>query len=100
MTANNRQAAFANIQRKYYSDPVAFSRDMTKFYPDENQIPVMMDVAKHSRVSVRSGQGVGKTAMEANILLWYLAMHPNARVVATAPTPQQLHDVLWAEVEK
>ena len=98
--SGTRQAAFVNIQKKYRSDPVAFSQDMTKFFPDENQIPVMMDIANHSRVSVRSGQGVGKTAMEANILLWYLTMHPNARVVATAPTRQQLHDVLWAEVEK
>ncbi len=100
MNATTRRSAFRNLQKKYLHDPVAFCRDMTHFYPDENQMPVMMDVAEHDRVSVRSGQGVGKTALEANILLWYLTMHPDARVVATAPTRQQLHDVLWSEVEK
>lgn len=96
----DRRTAFMNLQKKYLHDPVAFAHDLTHFYPDDNQIPVMMDIAEHNRVSVRSGQGVGKTALEANILLWYLTMHPDARIVATAPTRQQLHDVLWAEVEK
>lgn len=100
MSNPSRINAFAALQRKYLHNPVAFANDLTKFYPDENQIPVMMDIADHNRVTVRSGQGVGKTAMEANILLWFLTMHPDARIVATAPTRQQLHDVLWAEVEK
>ena len=100
MNTETRQQAFKSLQKKYLHDPVAFSRELTNFYPDDNQIPVMMDIAEFNRVSVRSGQGVGKTAMEANILLWYLVMHPYARIVATAPTRQQLHDVLWAEVEK
>ena len=96
----DRLTAFMNLQKKYLHDPVAFAHDLTHFYPDANQVPVMMDIAQYNRVSVRSGQGVGKTALEANILLWYLTMHPDARIVATAPTRQQLHDVLWAEVEK
>ena len=100
MNTETRQQAFRDLQKKYLHDPVAFARDLTNFYPDDNQIPVMMDIAEFNRVSVRSGQGVGKTAMEANVLLWFLVMHPYARIVATAPTRQQLHDVLWAEVEK
>ena len=51
-------------------------------------------------MSVRSGQGVGKTSVEAVALLWFLACFPYARVVATAPTLHQLQDVLWAEVSK
>ncbi len=100
MTEAARRAAFTNLIRKYVHDPVAFARDICHFYPDENQAAVMMDVATGSRVSVRSGQGVGKTALEAVIALWFMTTRPFARVVATAPTRQQLHDVLWSEIEK
>jgi len=97
---NERVKTFMKVQKKYRSDPVAFARDITHFDPDENQAAVMMDVARSNRVTVRSGQGVGKTALEANIALWFLTTRPYARIVATAPTRQQLHDVLWAEIEK
>lgn len=32
--------------------------------------------------------------------MWFLSCFPYARVVATAPTRQQLNDVLWAEIAK
>ena len=57
-------------------------------------------IAQHRKVSIRSGQGVGKTAFEANLVLWFLACFPYPRVVCTAPTRQQLNDVLWAEIAK
>ncbi|MBJ6360859.1 AAA family ATPase [Paenibacillus sp. GCM10012307] len=84
----------------YWDDPVAFAEDMLNFDPDEWQRAVMMDVAQHRLTSVRSGQGVGKTGLEASLVIWYLCCRPNCRVVCTAPTKQQLNDVLWAEVAK
>ena len=100
MTEAARRAAFTDLIRKYIHDPVSFARDICKFNPDVNQAAVMMDVANATRVTVRSGQGVGKTALEAVLALWFMATRPFARVVATAPTRQQLHDVLWSEIEK
>lgn len=59
-----------------------------------------MDLAENPKVTIKSGQGVGKTGLEAVALLWFLTCFPCPRVVATAPTKQQLHDVLWSEVAK
>lgn len=84
----------------YWDDPVAFAEDMLGFDPDEWQRAVMMDVAEFRFTSVRSGQGVGKTGLEAALAIWFLCCRPNPRVVCTAPTKQQLNDVLWAEVAK
>ncbi len=84
----------------YWDDPVAFAEDMLSFDPDEWQRTAMMDVAHHPRTSIRSGQGVGKTAFEAALVIWFLCCRPNPKVICTAPTRQQLHDVLWAEVAK
>lgn len=96
----NRVQIFQQKQRSYQKDPVLFFRELLKFEPDDWQKEVAMDLAEYPRVSVRSGQGVGKTGLEAALLLWFLCCFPFPRVVATAPTRQQLHDVLWAEVAK
>lgn len=84
----------------YYDHPVSFFEDILEFKPDEWQRAVLNDLQESNRVSVRSGQGVGKTALEAGAVLWFLTCRPYARVVATAPTMQQLYDVLWAEIAK
>lgn len=84
----------------YWDDPVLFAQDMLDFYPDEWQEKVLLDLAAHPKVSVRSGQGVGKTGLESIVIVWYLCTRPFPKVVATAPTRQQLYDVLWAEVSK
>lgn len=84
----------------YWDNPVAFAEDMLDFYPDDWQQKVLMDLASAPKVSVRSGQGVGKTSLEAVTVIWYLCCRPNPKVVCTAPTKQQLYDVLWAEIAK
>lgn len=84
----------------WQKNPVMYCREVLNFYPDEWQEKVLMDIAAHPKVSVKSGQGVGKTGLEAATLLWFLTCYPGSRIVATAPTRQQLHDVLWSEVAK
>ncbi|MHB9925510.1 DEAD/DEAH box helicase family protein [Clostridium botulinum] len=91
---------FIKLLDIYWDNPVAFAEDMLDFHPDEWQSKVMMDIANSSKVSVRSGQGVGKTGLESAIIIWFLCCRPYPKVVATAPTMQQLYDVLWAEVAK
>ncbi|MED1790811.1 phage terminase large subunit [Brevibacillus laterosporus] len=84
----------------YWDDPVAFVEDILNVEPDEWQKEVLTDLANNKRVSVRSGQGVGKTALESWAIIWFLCCRPFPRVVCTAPTRQQLYDVLWAEIDK
>lgn len=93
---------FRAKQRAYRQNPVLFARDIIGYEPDQWQADTLCDLADPMcrRVSVRSGQGVGKTATEAVALMWFLSCFPYARVVATAPTSRQLNDVLWSEVAK
>lgn len=51
-------------------------------------------------LTVRFGQGVGKTGVEACAALWFLSCFPFPKVVCTARMRQQLHNVLWAEISK
>lgn len=84
----------------YQKDPLLFAKEVLRFEPDTWQQKALNDLAEVPKVAIKSGQGVGKTGMEAVALLWFLTCFPYPRVVATAPTKQQLHDVLWSEVAK
>ena len=103
MNKNSRTLRKRFFQKRipeYQKNPVLFAREVLLFEPDEWQAAALMDLAENPKVAVKSGQGVGKTGMEAVALLWFLTCFPYPRVVATAPTKQQLHDVLWSEAAK
>lgn len=91
---------FLEILDFYYDNPVAFFEEVLDMKPDEWQKDVLNDLVHHPKISVRSGQGVGKTALEAGAIIWFLVCRPYSRVIATAPTMQQLYDVLWSEIAK
>lgn len=95
-----RRRFFSEKIPAYQKDPVLFAREVLLFEPDKWQQEALADLASNPKVAIKSGQGVGKTGIEAVALLWFLTCFPYPRVVATAPTKQQLHDVLWSEVAK
>lgn len=103
MNRNNNVARKRFFQKRvpvYRKEPVVFAREVLLFDPDEWQAGALNDLAVSPKVAIKSGQGVGKTGMEAVALLWFLCCFPFPRIVATAPTKQQLHDVLWSEISK
>lgn len=103
MDKNSREVR-KNFFRKripeYRRAPALFAKEVLLFEPDGWQAEALQDLADVPKVAVKSGQGVGKTGLEAVALLWFLCCYPYARVVATAPTRQQLKDVLWSEISK
>lgn len=99
-TRSNRADLFKKKVPLYRKSAVLFAEEVLRFTPDDWQKAVLDDLSVGNRVTVRSGQGVGKTGVEAIAALWFLSCFPYARVVATAPTKQQLHDVLWSEIAK
>ena len=98
--AKRRRQFFASRLPLYQKDPVIFAKEVCGFTPDKWQAEALRDLANHQKVSVRSGHGVGKTSVEAVALLWFVSCFRFPRVVATAPTRQQLNDILWSEIEK
>ena len=65
-----RQRFFRERIPAYKKNPVLFAREVLLFNPDEWQKEVLMDLARKPKVAVKSGQGVGKTGLEAVALLW------------------------------
>lgn len=52
------------------------------------------------RITVSSGHGIGKDAALSMIILWYLFCFLEAIVPCTAPTSEQMYDILWKELKK
>lgn len=96
----DRRAFFKKRVPKYQKDIALYAREVLLFNPDDWQKEVFASIVQDRYTAVKSGQGVGKTGTEAVVLLWFLTCFPFPRVVCTAPTKQQLHDVLWSEVSK
>lgn len=94
------QIDYGEMVDLYYDDPIGFAEDVLSFYPDDKQKEIMLSVRDNKRTSVRSGQGVGKTATVACIIIWYMLFRDMAKIIATAPTRQQLSIVLWPELAK
>jgi phage terminase large subunit len=50
------------------------------------------------RFAVRAGHGVGKTTVEAWVILWFLLFMRPCKIPITANSQDQLRDVVWAEI--
>jgi hypothetical protein len=55
---------------------------------------------KPLRMAVASGHGVGKTALSAWLLLWFMLTRDHPQVVVTANTAAQLRNKTWRELAK
>jgi len=52
------------------------------------------------RVAVSSGHGIGKSALVAWIIIWFVSTRPHPQVVVTANTQAQLTNKTWRELAK
>lgn len=85
----------------YYIDhPVAFVEDQLRAKPDGHQRDALGAVARGDWPVVFAGHGVGKTALLAWIILWWLYTRPTAKIPITSTKKEQLGDNLWPEIYK
>ena len=106
------------LYKAFQSSPILFiekmwglipERDNTKFIKGRNitwqQHDILLAVEEalktdKKRISIRSGHGIGKSTTFSWLILWYLFCFKDAQIPCTAPTSDQMHDVLWKEVSK
>lgn len=95
-------------QIHYEQHPVEFVEDVLfagkchangkPFEVSDQQKQIMNAVVTNKRVSARSGRGIGKTAVLSWLILWWLCVYDDPKVVCTAPSYSNLKSVLWPEV--
>ena len=92
----------------FRDDPVGYCREVLgvesatrRGTGERYQFSVLGDLVEHPRVLVRSGHGVGKSAIDAWAVLWWLVTRPLSRVVVLAPEfSRQIRAILFSEVRK
>jgi phage terminase large subunit len=63
------------------------------------QREICESVVKYPITCVKTGNGVGKSYVDAGIIAWFATLHVNSKTVVAAPTQAQLSGVLWGELE-
>ena len=66
----------------------------------DDQLDIVHAIHDHERVTVRSGNGVGKTGVAGRIILWYLYNHYPSIVITTASVGRQVEKQIWGETRK
>ena len=54
--------------------------------------------SRNIKISVSSGHGIGKSVVLAWLILWMLFCFKDSQIPTTAPTAEQMHDILWKEL--
>ena len=99
--AKNEFKKLAKIIAAFKTDPVGVNRLL---WPNElaweRQDDILRAVWENKYVCVKAANGVGKSFLAARIIVDYLLAWPNAKVISTAQTWAQVHDVLWDELRR
>jgi hypothetical protein len=84
---------------KSYNDPGYF-HSVVLGRPNfwAKQLEICRLVVNHKTTAIVSGNAVGKTFCTASLILWYLFTRPDSIVISTAPTANQLREVLWSQI--
>lgn len=94
---------------RYRHDPVGFCKDVLGFAPwgaDESptrhpgQVQILRDLWEHRFVVVASCNNAGKTMLAAHAAIAFLQCIPNSIVLSTAPTWEQVEDLLWRHIRE
>jgi phage terminase large subunit len=84
---------------KFQKDPALFFRevlgiDTLEAYQEE----ILTKIANNERVCISACHDVGKSYTLARVVLWYVTCFPYCKVITTAPTFNQVKNILWAEI--
>ncbi len=97
---SQEQAELKKLWTRWKNSPLAFVKEVFKATPEPWQVEVLKAIPKHPKIAIKSGHGVGKTTLEAWVIIWYVTLHAPCKVPCTAPTAHQLKDILWSEIRK
>lgn len=98
MTTIPTDPAIAAGLRRIRANPGTFFRDWLGIDPWEKQVAIAESVRDHRRTAVKSCHASGKSYITARVVVWYLHAYPSSVVITTAPTGNQVRNILWREI--
>jgi len=80
------------------TDPVWFVENVLGSRPWEKQVEILRAVHSNKEVAVASCHAAGKSWISARAVLSFSFCNELSRIVTTAPTFDQVRDILWQEI--
>lgn len=83
----------------YYMDhPDEYAEDVLGQELDDWQREAIKSTFKDHFVSIRSGNGVGKTRLLALLVAVFLTLRYQVKIICVSPSKEQMTDALWSEL--
>ena len=94
---------YVKVEGEWKTYPETFLKEAFGFVPWEcpdadDQMDILYAIKDFDRVSVKSGNGLGKTMLAAGIALEWVYTNYPAVVITTAPTNRQVEKLLWGHM--
>jgi hypothetical protein len=87
-------------RRAFRTDPALYARVRLGMEWTPDQIRIAESVRDNQRTMVLAGHAVGKSALAGGLINWWFDTNIPGCAITTAPTNQQVRDVLWTEVRR
>lgn len=85
---------------RWRGDPVGFSREALGVRWWARQEEIALAVRDCPEVAVEAAHSLGKTFGAGSIVLWWMMIWEDAKVITTATTYYQVVDLLWREIRQ
>jgi len=92
------EGKYNEIKKEYFGEFIRGRHFTWQQFLILRAIELGLEGKASKKISIRSGHGIGKSTTMAWSIIWFLICYPDCRIPCTAPTGDQLHDVLWTEI--
>lgn len=89
---------YHKVKKEYFHEFIRGNHYTWQQYLILSAVELAIKNRSSRKISIRSGHGIGKSTTMSWLIIWFLICFPDCRVPCTAPTGDQLHDVLWTEI--
>ncbi len=90
--------SYKYLLEKYRKDWVFFVEHALGHKTWSKQREIIRAIQDNNKVAVKACHGSSKTFTAAEAAVTFLNIYPKSKVITTAPTYKQVHDLLWTEV--
>jgi hypothetical protein len=88
------------VAETYKDDLTGYRQDILGRKPNPATVELEKSIVENKRTAAGTGHGIGKTALGADAIHWFISTRPHPAIVATANTEDQLQKKLWRELNK
>jgi phage terminase large subunit len=83
---------------RFQKYPKFFFKEVLGVECEIYQAEALQMIADCERVAISACHDVGKSWLLARVVLWFVTCFPYSKVITTAPTFNQVKNILWAEI--